>query len=172
MRARPGFLERLEQRVGRRRTELLGAAHDEHLRASLVRRERGPRENEHAHLIDAEVLRLRRASTNRRRVVEASFEHDHVRVERPSLTGSWHRANASAANPARVRRPRRATLAHERLREPERGSLLADAFGPVEEVRVMNAVGRDRAAQRVDRRRLRAHRGEQPGHRGVSARVA
>ena len=45
--------------LARRRAQLLGPPDDEHLRPPFVRRERRPRQDQRAHLVDAEVLRLR-----------------------------------------------------------------------------------------------------------------
>jgi len=113
----PRLLECLQERVGGPGGELLGAAQDEDAGLPLVRRERRAREDQRAHLVDREVLRLRRASPDLLGRVEAALEHDHVRVHGPALPladGDPHarRALAARRDPVGL-----AHLAHERLRQ-------------------------------------------------------
>ena len=107
----------------------------------------------------------RRSAADRRRVrrdrARARRRRDAAASLRPVAE---RRACTRGTSPHASGAPRGAPLAHERLRQPERRALLADAVGPVEEVRVVHAARCDRAPQRVDRRRLRAHGREEARH--------
>ena len=91
------------------------------------------------------------------RVVEPALEDDDVGVDGAARLPLGERAQACPARRRTLvlRAGDAAILAHERLREPERGQLLADPLGPVEEVRVVHAIVRERAAERGDRCLLR-----------------
>jgi hypothetical protein len=93
-------------------------------------------------LVDAQVLRFRSPSSKHCRVVQPALEDDDVWMRRSSFSVDGNCAYAGRTAPARLSDPRGSPLADERLRKPERGSLLSNSIGAIEQIGMMNVTGR------------------------------